>query len=276
MLLTIDCGNTKIRALRHPDGAGVSTATAAPQLEQLSALWQPGMRVVMTSVVAAAAHAVRAAFAARGVRVEQVGQDLPCPLRLDYATIETLGADRWLGAFAAHRRFAAAITVDCGSATTVNLVTADGVFRGGAIGPGLEALAMGLAQKAPALPIADLAAEPVVPAATSQASVDAGVWFGYLGLVERLIREVAAAAVHAPSPAAEAASLVSPPETPAGIDAQQPGRSSPASIRASGPTPTIVLTGGNAARVHGRVPFECVHLPDLLHEGMVILAGSRP
>lgn len=233
-LLTIDCGNSTIRAVRHPDGARVTTTTSAPRLDTLTALWLPGLRVVAVSVVAEAARALCEAFAALGARVEMVGQDLSCPMRLDYATTATLGADRWLGALAAHRRFGAAITVDCGSATTVNLVTAEGVFRGGAIAPGLEALALGLAQKAPALPRADLDAWPILPASSSQRSVDAGVVLGYLGLIERLVAELRAVTFDGP---------------------------------------TIVLTGGNATRVIGRVGFDAVHAPDLLHEGMVALAG---
>ena len=188
---------------------------------------------MMVSVVSAAASAVRDAFAGRGVGVETVGQELPCPLALEYATLETLGADRWLGALAAHRRYGHAITVDCGTATTVNLVTADGVFRGGAIAPGLEAMANGLARLAPALPRADLDGRVSMPAPSSQLSVDAGVLLGYLGLVERLVAE----------------------------------------LRKVAPPCTVVLTGGNAPRVLGRVGFDAVWAPDLLHEGMAALAG---
>jgi pantothenate kinase type III len=63
----------------------------------------------------------------------QAGIDLPCPLPLAYETPHTLGADRWVTALAAHRRHGRAVVVDCGSATTVNLVEADGTFHGGAI-----------------------------------------------------------------------------------------------------------------------------------------------
>jgi len=235
-LLTIDCGNSTITCLRHGDGARCSTASADPQLDPCVGLFRAGMRVLAVSVVPSALAAVQRAFAATAGRVEVVGDDLGCPLALDYSTVDTLGADRWLGAFAAHHRFGCAVTVDCGTATTVNLVTADARFRGGAIGPGLAALAAGLAAKAPALPVADLDAEPVVPAPTSQQSVDAGVLLGYAGLVERLVSEVRSAS---PEP------------------------------------PTIVLTGGNAARVRGRVAFAAHLWPDLLHDGMAALAARE-
>lgn len=238
-LLTIDCGNTSIACLRHLDGARATLPSHVPQLESLVALWRPAQQVVVASVVPSTLSAVRQALSSAGASIAVVGEHLPCPLRLNYLTIETLGVDRWLGALAANRRFGAAITVDCGTATTVNFVTADGVFRGGAIAPGLDALAFGLAEKAPSLPRANLDAELVVPAVTSQQSVDAGVLLGYVGLVDGLVASVQRAVIAA-------------------------GAGSKASV-------TVVLTGGNAGRVKGRVGFAAKHIPDLLHEGMAAL-----
>lgn len=234
-LLTIDCGNSTIRC-RRPDGSIWSTSSSEPDFDTLAGFVGSGpMRAVAVSVVPAALAAVRAALPAVDVAVADV--DIPCPLSLAYTTTATLGADRWLGAFAAHRRFGAAITVDCGTATTVNLVDAEGVFHGGAIAPGLAAFVAGLAQKAGALPAANLDARPSMPARSTQECVDAGVLLGWAGLVERLVRDAMA---HCP-------------------EAQ------------------LVVTGGNAERLRklGVAAIDgAVFAAELLHDGLAELAAS--
>lgn len=235
-LLTVDCGNSTITC--HDDVGGVwSTASTAPDFASL-ADFVAGERlpVLAVSVVPAALAAARSAFAGLGMQVEVAGVDRACPLQLAYGTPETLGADRWVGALAAHRRHGAAVTVDCGTATTVNLVTAAGVFEGGAIGPGPGAIVAGMRATAPALPLADLDASPAMPGATTQECVDAGVLLGWCGAVERLVAEAQRRLPKAP----------------------------------------LVVTGGNAARLlaHSSLPLE--HRPALLHEGLRALAGAAP
>ncbi len=189
------------------------------------------------SVVPQSLTVVEAALAAGAVRLHLAGRDFGCPLRVDYATPATLGADRWVGAFAAWERHGRSIVVDCGSATTINLVEEDGTFCGGAIAPGLRAFAAGMAAATPALPAPDLDAEPTLPPRSSQAAVDAGVLLGYCGMVERLVAGTIAAA--------------------------------------AGPA-RIVVTGGNAVRLlrHSRLQAELV--PDLVHQGLRSLAERTP
>ena len=238
-LLTIDCGNSTIRC-RRQDGAFWSTSSREPNFDGLSTFVGPlPTHAVAVSVVPHALHAVRAALSGcplvHGVAV--AGEQLRCPLRLDYETVGTLGADRWLGAFAAYQQFGASITVDCGTATTVNLVTDDGVFRGGAIAPGLGAFVHGMAATAGALPAANLDADPIMPARSTQGCVDAGVLLGWAGLVERLMRDA----------------------------------------RRRSPDSVVVVTGGHANRLRRLAPWSadgdgCVFVADLLHDGLAALA----
>jgi type III pantothenate kinase len=232
-LLTIDCGNSTIRC-RDDDGAVWQTASPAPDFATLDAFVAGRRpRAIAVSVVPAALAALRAALQRLGIAVEVAGTDLPCPLPLAYDTVDTLGADRWLGAFAAHQRFGAAITVDCGTATTVNVVDASGAFRGGAIAPGLSAFVAGMRATAPALPPADLDATVAFPAPSTQGCVDAGVLLGWVGLVERLVAEA----------------------------------------RVGAPDAALVVTGGNAQRLLARTPLRAEHRPDLLHDGLRALAA---
>lgn len=230
-LLTIDCGNSTIDCMRHDDGARLALAANAESLDGLRAL-VVGRRLVTCVAVSVVRHAldpVRALLATYGITMRVAGEDVPCPLPLDYATPGSLGADRWVGALAAHRLHGRAIVVDCGSATTVNLVEADGTFRGGPIAPGLRAFVAGMNAITPALPTADLDAAIELPSRSSRSAVDTGVLLGYAGLVERLVAGVLA--------------------------------------NARGPA-TVVVTGGNAARLlrHSRLAISPV--TDLVHQGL--------
>jgi type III pantothenate kinase len=239
-LVTIDCGNSTIDCRRADSGARSRVAYGAGAAGEVRGflLSELPESIVVVSVVRSALDVVRSVAAELGVPAAVAGIDIPCPLRIAYATPATLGADRWVGCLAAHRASGRAIVVDCGSATTINVVEEDGAFRGGAIGPGLRAILAGMAQATPALPPARLDAERVDAVATStQAAIDAGVLLGYCGAVERLV---------------------------AGALATMRGGA------------TVYLTGGNAEIVsrHGRLAAELV--PDLVHRGLEILAERAP
>lgn len=82
------------------------------------------------------------------------GRDFPIPIRTDVDEPGKVGADRLLAALAAWRRcMKACIVVDAGTAVTVDAVSAEGVFLGGAIFPGPEVMARGLAEGTAQLPL---------------------------------------------------------------------------------------------------------------------------
>lgn len=236
-LLTVDRGNSTFDCLDHErsvrirfgvDAAGEAAAVqfvlaARPSLCVAATVVRDGLRPILEALEKARCPVLRA------------GGDLACPLVVDYEPATDLGVDRWLGALAAYRRFGCAIVVDCGSATTVNLVDGKGCFRGGVIAPGLRALVAGMNLLTPALPSARLDVVPNALPRSSQDAVDAGVLLGYCGMVERLV-----ANAH----------------------------------RALGAPAKVVLTGGNAPLLqrHGRLCGEVVD--DLVHQGLKILAGT--
>ena len=82
-------------------------------------------------------------------------------LELDVDQPDAVGIDRLIGCLAARQGLAvneAAIVVDAGTAVTIDLVTGDGVFRGGVIYPGVDANCFQLNQQTAALPLLDYAA----------------------------------------------------------------------------------------------------------------------
>ncbi len=81
-------------------------------------------------------------------------EDIPARM-LDYKTPETLGLDRFLVCLAALRESGKnVVVIDSGSACTVDLMTGDGVYRGGVIIPGLQLWKKAMEQRLPELPSA--------------------------------------------------------------------------------------------------------------------------
>lgn len=118
-------------------------------------------------------------------------EDLPIKIRVDAP--ERVGADRLLAAVAVNRLRAAdqpAIVVDAGSAITVDMVSADGAFEGGAILPGLEMVARAMADQTDLLPFVAYSISdgppPVVGKSTS-AAIGSGLFWGAIGAVREVV-----------------------------------------------------------------------------------------
>ncbi len=117
-------------------------------------------------------------------------------LVMDVEYPERVGLDRLAAACAINLvrpRGRAAIVVDAGTALTVDLIDAQGVFRGGAIFPGLRLLADALHHFTDALPRVSLPQLP--PAAVgrhTEAAIHSGLYHGGVGAVRELVAAIAA------------------------------------------------------------------------------------
>ena len=124
------------------------------------------------------------------------------PLTVDVDTPAKVGIDRLLNVFAAGRLLAtdrAVIVVDSGTATTVDLMTADRTFRGGSILPGLRLSAYAMHDYTARLPLISVDDEPAelpdVPGRNTEDAMRAGLFIGQLGAVRELVDRLSAAAV---------------------------------------------------------------------------------
>jgi type III pantothenate kinase len=233
-VLTLDRGNTTLDVMLHGNRQRRQrwAVSDAVDLSAFLADVRPRCAVGVSVVPGGLLDAI-SQLQAMGLVVRMVGRDVSNPLRSDYETPQTLGPDRWLGALAAYHIFGRAITIDCGSATTVNLIEDDGVFRGGAIAPGLRAMIDGMAKITPFLPCARPALATPMPALSSASGVDTGVALAFCGAVERMVAELQVAA------------------------------------RGNA---TLVLTGGHAEDYLRHGKLSPAHLPDLVHRGLLLLA----
>ncbi len=159
MYLFIDAGNTRIKYAGQ-DGkdwlfqeATASDASAELSLPQDFA----PQHIVIVSVASAVINArIEQQLSTWSERIAWFRSTAECcGLRNAYENPAQLGADRWAAAVGAWLRVqGACLVVVAGTATTIDVLTADGVFTGGCILPGLEMMHRSLAQGTAALPLA--------------------------------------------------------------------------------------------------------------------------
>jgi type III pantothenate kinase len=106
-----------------------------------------------------------------------------------------VGADRIVNAVAAYERFGKAdsrplVVVDFGTATTFDAVSAKGEYLGGAICPGVQISADALFQRAARLPRIEVRKPARTIGRTTIGAMEAGLFYGYVGLVEGLVRRM--------------------------------------------------------------------------------------
>jgi len=204
MLLAIDIGNTNI-VLGVYDGerllASWRTATAVHRMPDEYAMLVANFMAYRGLKLADVAHVVVASvvppltttfeeFSQRyvGVKPLLVGPGIRSGIRILYESPREVGADRIANAVAAHRLYpGAAIVVDFGTATTLDAITAEGDYLGGAIAPGITIAAEALFQHAARLYRVELAVPKVAIGRNTVASVQSGVLLGYVALIEGLV-----------------------------------------------------------------------------------------
>lgn len=212
-VLTFDVGNTRIKAglfvsgrLRHTFSvrSTLDTAEAAFLRDHLQD--ESATTAFVSSVVPQATDRLCALLTNIGIvdtvvyrTGKQVFETVAASsslLRGDaLLTPETTGADRIFAALGArlHAPDSHLVIVTAGSAVTVNLVTADGEFRGGSIFPGFGLMAQALNRGTAALPMIDPhtgSATPSPIGTSTETAIRAGIYNAVLGGVERLIREM--------------------------------------------------------------------------------------
>ena len=120
-----------------------------------------------------------------------VSAEMETGLTIKYTNPHEVGSDRIVNAAAAFHRYGGPlIIVDFGTATTFCAVTADGEYLGGAIAPGLRISAEALYARTAKLPKVELLRPKSAIGRDTVSSMQAGLVFGYAGLVDELVRRI--------------------------------------------------------------------------------------
>lgn len=117
-----------------------------------------------------------------------VGPGIKTGMPIQYDNPREVGADRIVNAVAAYaKRPSSLIVVDFGTATTFDFLSKRGEYMGGAIAPGLSISAEALYERASKLPRVEICCPPQVIAKNTVNSMQAGLFYGYVGLVDGIV-----------------------------------------------------------------------------------------
>ena len=108
-----------------------------------------------------------------------------------YENPAEVGADRIVNGVAAFEKYGGpCVVVDFGTATTFDCVSAKGEYLGGVICPGIGISADALFQRTARLPRVDIRKPARVIGSTTVASLQSGLYYGYLGLVDGILEQL--------------------------------------------------------------------------------------
>jgi type III pantothenate kinase len=120
-----------------------------------------------------------------------VGPGIKTGMPILYDSPKDVGADRIVNGIAAYEKYRdTCIVVDFGTATTVDLISNRGEYIGGAIAPGLLISLEALFQRASKLPRIELVRPKEVVGRNTVNSIQAGIFFGYVGLVDGIVKRI--------------------------------------------------------------------------------------
>jgi len=122
-----------------------------------------------------------------------VGPGIKTGMPILYENPREVGADRIVNAVAAYEELkAGCIVVDFGTATTWDVVNPKGEYLGGVIAPGIQISAEALYEHAAKLPRVELARPGKIVARNTVASMQAGLVYGYAGMVDSIVTRIRA------------------------------------------------------------------------------------
>lgn len=206
MLLAIDVGNTQT-VYGLWDGAHWvhiwRRATRAEETEDEVAVWLCGAfdlanipfraeSMIVATVVPAMKRSLRR-LGERHLQVEpkflERGDSVGIPVKYDPP--HGVGADRLANALAAIALGSLpAVVVDLGTATTFDVISAQGEYLGGAIMPGFEVSASALAGRTARLPSVDIAPPEKVIGRTTNDAIRSGIVLGQIGAIDRILEDI--------------------------------------------------------------------------------------
>lgn len=120
-----------------------------------------------------------------------VGSGVKTGIKITTENPKAIGADRIVDAVAAYEKYGGPVLVlDFGTATTYDLVTADGSFSAGITAPGIRISAEALWEKAAKLPKIEIKKPKSILAQETISSMQAGLMYGQIGQTEYIIKKV--------------------------------------------------------------------------------------
>lgn len=206
MLLAVDIGNTSTligvfegealvahwRIASDADRSADECAVVLKQLFELRQETYPIRAAALCSVVPGATQPMVDALRTwLDVGTLVVGPGVKSGMPILYESPKQVGADRIVNAVAAYARVGGGvIVVDFGTATTFDCITPRGEYLGGVIAPGIGISADALYTHAAQLPRVEIRKPETVIGRNTVNSMEAGLYYGYVGLVDGIVRKM--------------------------------------------------------------------------------------
>jgi type III pantothenate kinase len=161
-----------------------------------------------------------------------------CGLENAYADPERLGIDRWAAIIAARKHFSGPLcVVDCGTAITIDVVSAEGRHLGGVIVPGLVLMRQALMEHTNIQlgDVCEISQDQALLTTDTRAAVMGGTLYSAVAIIDRVVADTKGA---------------------------------------MGSVPICVITGGDAEKMFPMLVTEYRYIPDLVLQGLAYLAGD--
>lgn len=242
--LLIDIGNTRVGMAAWYEGRiRPSLQLTIEQLESepawLTQAWNdlPDIshrHVVISSVSPPRLEQLARLIARNCEEVDSVlvGRDIPAPIETNVPEPEKVGTDRLCSAAAAHRQAkSACVVASFGTALTVDMVSDDGVFMGGAILPGMSLAARALHEHTALLPQVEVNLPEEVWGTDTIEAIKVGIVCGLRGALRDIVERYATQI---------------------------------------GKWPVVILTGGDAGLLADSIDFANGVVPDLCLRGIAL------
>jgi len=209
MLLVVDVGNTQTHfgayrdaeLLEHWRFATVRDSTAdqlGAALSNLLGLRGLGFADIDASIVSSTVPHLEPEWTAMAQRylgheMLVVGPGIKTGMAIRYDNPREIGADRLVNAVALRERFGdggPAVCVDFGTATTFDVVSAEGDYLGGSLMTGIEVSLEALSERGARLPKIELAPPRSVIGKNTIDAIRSGVVYGYAGAIDAILRRL--------------------------------------------------------------------------------------
>ena len=124
---------------------------------------------------------------------KQIAPGMKTGLKMRVDNAHEVGADRIVNNVSALKKYGCGkpmVVIDFGTATTFNIINAEGVFVGGVIAPGIKGSLDSLVNGTAKLPRVEIEAPRSIIAKNTVTNMQAGIVFGFAGLVEYIVRRI--------------------------------------------------------------------------------------
>jgi type III pantothenate kinase len=194
MLLTLDVGNTNIKSALFADQSLKELIVHHDEDKVSDYLNETNFNeAAICSVNPRVEKLISEKISSKGIKVFRVSIRNKFTFDIAYETPETLGIDRLCSAAGAFdialknnllSKGQYLLTIDFGTATTINIVSPDKKFLGGLIAPGISTMLRSLNEKTAQLPIPELNSYKGVIGASTNSSILSGVVTATIGMIK--------------------------------------------------------------------------------------------